>query len=64
VGGAYLEPHDLVLAKIVRGDERDCNYARAALGSGLVELKVLLNLVEQLPTPAANRAHIRKSRKE
>lgn len=54
-----LEPHDLVLAKCVRGQERDWEYAAVAVDGGLVKLDVLLDRVEALPVPEQARRHIR-----
>lgn len=53
-----LEPHDLVLAKCARGDERDWQYATDALRAGLVDGAVLLERVEALPLPMGKRVHI------
>jgi len=55
-----LEPHDLVLAKCARGEDRDWRYARAALKSGLVSLSTLLIRVEDLPVDADRRRAIRR----
>lgn len=55
-----LEIHDLVLAKCVAGRERDWEFARDALGAGLVELRELLSRIESLPEPPADRAHVRR----
>lgn len=44
-----LEPHDLVLAKLVRGSDRDWEYARTALSAGVVSGGVLLARATDLP---------------
>jgi hypothetical protein len=56
-----LEPHDLVLAKRARGDERDWSYAKAALRSGLVNLAVLLTRLDTSPVSDPYREDIRAS---
>lgn len=53
-----LEPHDLVLAKCVRGDERDWDYARAAIRHGVVDRGELLARVQSLPVDPGRRGHI------
>ena len=55
-----LEPHDLVLAKCVAGRERDWDFAREALVHMLVEEKVLLSRVEDLPVDQEHRRHVRE----
>ena len=59
-----LEPHDLVLAKLARGDERDWSYAKAALRSGLVHLSVLLTRLDTSPVSDPYREDIRASLRE
>lgn len=44
-----LERHDVVLAKVVRGSDRDWDYARTALSAGVVDGDVLLARVGDLP---------------
>jgi hypothetical protein len=53
-----LEPHDLVLSKCVRGDERDWAYAVEALRAKLVQPDALLARVADLPVAAELREHI------
>lgn len=49
-----LEPHDLVLAKLVRGGVRDVDYAATAVRAGLVSITVLKQRAADLPVdPAA-----------
>jgi hypothetical protein len=55
-----LEPHDLVLAKCVAGRERDWQFARDAVGSGLVDIAVLLSRIEDLPVDRGRRTYIRQ----
>lgn len=55
-----LEPHDLVLAKCARGEERDWRYARAAIAAGLVTLTTLLIRVDTLPIDDVRRLAIRQ----
>jgi len=53
-----LEPHDLVLAKLARGSQRDWEYARAAAGAGLVSRELLLARADDLPVAAEHRRAI------
>ena len=53
-----LERHDLVLAKLVRGSERDWTYARVAMRAGIVDHDRLLELVQSLPVSAERRETI------
>jgi hypothetical protein len=55
-----LEPHDLVLSKCVRGDERDWAYAAEALGAKIVQPDTLLARVADLPVTDELRDHIEK----
>ncbi len=55
-----LEPHDLVLAKCVRGDERDWEFARDALSAGLVDRATLIARVVDLPIAGDQRHDIRE----
>jgi hypothetical protein len=55
-----LEPHDLVLAKCARGEQRDWDFARAAYGARLVKKTELLNRVGGLPIGAEARDSVRK----
>jgi hypothetical protein len=56
-----LEPHDLVLAKCVAGRDRDWDYAREALRTGLVDLTVLLARVPALPVSEETQAVIKEN---
>lgn len=53
-----LEMHDLVLAKLVAGRDRDQEFASAALDAGLVSADTLSARVPDLPVPAATREHV------
>ncbi len=52
--GWCMEPHDLVLAKLARGDEKDRDFAVTALAFGLVEAA---ELQERLPSMLIDEAH-------
>lgn len=56
-----MERHDMVLAKLVRGGERDVDYAKAALAAGLLEPGVLLARVPDLPVDEAIRRRVDKT---
>lgn len=53
-----LEAHDLVLSKCAAGRDRDWGYAAAALEAGVVQRKVLLGRVSDLPVDKKTRGHI------
>lgn len=55
-----LEPHDLVLAKCVAGRERDWQFARDALSTGIVSIEVLRARVCLLPVAVDVQQHIRR----
>jgi hypothetical protein len=55
-----LEVHDLILAKCVRGEDRDWDFARDALSAGLVQIEELLARTDDLPVPASDHEHIRE----
>jgi hypothetical protein len=46
-----LEPHDLVLAKLAAGRERDWEFARGALAAGIVDGETLRRRAGDLPLP-------------
>ena len=52
--GLCLEPHDCILAKLVRFDEKDQNFAVALVKAGLIDLDTLAERVETLPSHPAN----------
>lgn len=56
--GWCLEPHDLVLAKLAAGREKDWDFARTALEHGLVDPAVLRARVEDLPLAPEHRAAV------
>jgi hypothetical protein len=55
-----LETHDLVLSKCVAGRDRDWDFARNALGAGLVEIDELLGRIGDLPIDPPDQAHVRQ----
>lgn len=59
--GLCLEPHDLVLAKLAAGREKDWDFAREALGAGIVDRGALLDRLDGLPVAADLRSLIRRS---
>lgn len=54
-----MERHDMILAKLVRGEQRDVDYARVAVRAGLVNTEVLETRIDDLPVDAAVRSHVR-----
>ncbi len=54
-----LEPHDLVLAKLVAGREKDYEFADALIAGGLVDPEVLLDRVDDLPVVGAIQRRVR-----
>jgi hypothetical protein len=54
-----LEVHDLVLAKCAAGRERDWEFAEIGLRAEIVELRRLLDAVEDMPLDPAGREHVR-----
>lgn len=55
-----LEPHDLALAKLAAGREKDYEYVDALLDDGKLNAQTLL---ERLPTMAISPTHIRRIEK-
>jgi hypothetical protein len=53
-----MERHDMVLAKLVRGLQRDVEYAEVALKAGLLDPSVLLARVQDLPVDTALRKQV------
>jgi hypothetical protein len=47
--GLCLEPHDCVLAKLVRFDEKDQQFGAALVNAGLIDLNILDERVGTLP---------------
>ena len=48
-----LDPHDLVVAKLVANREKDREFATALIEADLVEVRTLLDRVEQLSQPGS-----------
>lgn len=57
--GWCLAAHDLVLAKLVAGREKDVSFARESLRHGLVRIERLTDGAERLPVDEACRAAVR-----
>jgi hypothetical protein len=53
-----LEPHDLVVSKLVAGREKDFEFARALLDARLVDADLLVQRAELLPTIPAIRRRV------
>jgi hypothetical protein len=53
-----LEPHDLVVAKLVAGREKDYEFAAALVRSSLVDMHVLKERTQMLPVVEAIRRRI------
>lgn len=53
-----LEPHDLVVSKLVAGREKDFRFARALLDARLIRVEVLSERAELLPVLQAVRRRI------
>jgi hypothetical protein len=47
--GWCMEPHDLMLAKLARGDERDWQFVEVAVRGGLVEIDLLRLRSQSMP---------------
>jgi hypothetical protein len=56
-----LEAHDLVVSKLVAGREKDFEFARALLATGLIDVDSLLARAELLPGPPAIRNRVLRS---
>lgn len=56
-----LEVHDLVLSKCVAGRDRDWEYAKEALDAGIVDPRILLGRVADLPVDDHARGHIEQT---
>jgi hypothetical protein len=48
-----LEPHDLVISKLVAGREKDLSLASALLREGLVDERTLHDRADLIPRPGA-----------
>jgi hypothetical protein len=53
-----MERHDMVLAKLVRGDQRDFDYAKAAMKAGLLDRSILRSRIPDLPIGAEVRNQV------
>ncbi|MBI4260435.1 MAG: hypothetical protein HY658_07700 [Actinobacteria bacterium] len=53
-----LEPHDLVVSKLVAGREKDFEFARALLDARLVRAETLLERAELLPPPVSRKRRV------
>jgi hypothetical protein len=51
--GLCIEPHDCVLAKLVRFDDKDLNFAVALVRAGLIDLDILAQRAGSLPAHPA-----------
>jgi hypothetical protein len=50
-----LDPHDLVVSKLVAEREKDFDFARALIIAGLIDIEILLARAALLPTTVADR---------
>jgi hypothetical protein len=57
--GLCLEPHDCILAKLVRFDEKDVEFAAALVKAGLIDLDTLAERAGTLSTHPARIERIR-----
>lgn len=55
--GWCLEPHDLVLAKLARGDANDREFAAVALAHGLVHVDTLRDRLVQMPLSEQHKSY-------
>jgi hypothetical protein len=55
-----MEIHDLILAKCVRGDARDRDFAREAVVGGLVQVDLLCTRIESLPVSVSEKRWIKQ----
>jgi hypothetical protein len=53
-----IEAHDLILAKLARGEQRDWDFARDAIKANLVEPDKLIQLIPTMPVAGDARGHI------
>ena len=53
-----LEPHDLAVAKLVAGREKDIEFLQEMLGHGLVRSATILNRIALLPEGAGEGADL------
>jgi hypothetical protein len=57
--GWCMEVHDLVLAKLAAGRERDMEFAVQAIRNDIVQPRELLRRVADLPLDSQHQAHVR-----
>jgi hypothetical protein len=57
--GWCMEAHDLVLAKLTAGRERDMKFAEEAIRHGIVQPQELLRRVQDLPLDSRHQQHVR-----
>lgn len=56
--GWCMEPHDLVVAKLAAGREKDIDFARVALDAGIVDERLLRERIDTVPVEESHRARI------
>lgn len=54
-----LDPHDLVLSKLVANREKDIEFADAVIAAHLVGVEGLIELAAALPVPEGVRRRVR-----
>jgi hypothetical protein len=57
--GWCMEAHDLVLAKLTAGRERDMEFTEEAIRHDMVQPQELLRCVQDLPLDSRHREHVR-----
>lgn len=61
--GLCLEPHDLAAAKLAAGRDKDLEFVDALLRRGLLDLAVLVERVDLLPTARVSAAFLARARR-
>ena len=56
-----LDPHDLVVSKLVAGRQKDYEFAKALLGAELISLNLLVDRAEMLEVPRAVITRVRST---
>lgn len=56
--GWCLEPHDLVVSKLVASREKDLAFARACVLHGIVDVEMLVARIDALPIDASRRERL------
>ncbi len=54
-----MEVHDLVLAKLAAGRQRDMEFAEEAIRNDIVKPRELLSRVRHLPVDSQHREHVK-----